>query len=139
MTESRKKTKSRPRNTDNLAMKIMGDRRRLEKRRQVEKDGNILRIAEGLIYSERNKIYGHPTENFNDIASLWNVYFNAIKRRPDIASGMEMKCFQINNIDVAYMNILTKVARGATNQQYDDGPIDIAGYAGCIERITKNK
>jgi len=44
-----------------------------------------------------------------------------------------------NNIDIAYLNILQKIARGATNQEHIDSVIDIAGYAGCIERVLKNK
>lgn len=101
---------------------------------------NILREAERLIFGARNKTYRHPTENFNNIANLWNAYFEAIKVRPFVSintpDGIE---FRINNIDVAYLNILQKVARGATNQEHLDTIVDIAGYAGCIERILKNK
>lgn len=146
MTKSRKKKPVRRKtiSADNLMARnteaaIKPDRRTLLRRREQDKSGNILRIAEGLIYGARNKVYRHPTENFNNIAAFWNVYFAAIKVRPDVAAGMEMSCFQINNIDVSYMNILQKIARGATNQEHEDTVIDIAGYAGCIERITKNK
>jgi len=97
----------------------------------------ILQQAESLIYGERNKHYRHPIENFNNIANLWNAYFKAILIRPSI-SGIAA-VFQINNIDIAYLNILQKIARGATNQEHMDSVIDIAGYAGCIERILKNK
>lgn len=107
---------------------------------------NILQIAEGLIYGPRNKVYKHPTENFNNIANLWNAYFEAIKVRPDVVAPLntdpwknEHYGFKINKIDVAYMNILQKIARGATAQDHEDTVVDIAGYAGCIERVLKNK
>lgn len=108
---------------------------------------NILREAERLIFGARNKTYRHATENFNNIANLWNAYFEAIKVRPMVVTAAvrypnmehEEISFKINNIDVAYLNILQKVARGATNQEHLDTIVDIAGYAGCIERILKNK
>ena len=103
---------------------------------------NILQVAEGLIYGPRNKVYRHPTENFNNIANLFNAYFNAIKVRPGVLTETlsdEGIKFQINNVDVAYLNILQKVARGATAQDHLDTITDIAGYAGCIERILKSR
>lgn len=112
------------------------DRRKGTPRR---KETTILQTAERLIYGDRNKVYRHPSENFENIANLWNAYFNAIRVRPDVASGLEMRCFVVNKIDVAYLNILQKIARGATNQEHTDTIVDIAGYAGCIERIISNK
>jgi hypothetical protein len=104
---------------------------------------NILRTAEGLIYGARNKTYKHPNENFYNISNLWNAYFDAIKRRDGVLSlpseGDSEPSFRINKIDVAYLNILQKVARGATNQEHLDTIVDISGYAGCVERILKNK
>lgn len=106
---------------------------------------NILQTAEALVYGVRNKTYRHPTENFENIANLWNAYFEAIKVRPEVlthgisVAGSDPVWFKINRIDVAYMNILQKIARGATNQEHEDTIVDIAGYAGCIERIVKNK
>lgn len=121
----------------------MEDRRIKSNRR---KPTTILGEAEGLIYGDRNKVYRHPTENFANIANLWNAYFKAIKVRPNVLPaiysnnpGPDTIDFTINKIDVAYMNILQKIARGATNQEHEDTIRDIAGYAGCIERILKNK
>lgn len=123
----------------NMETALKPDRRVLPRRREKDKTGTILNIAEGLIYGDRNKVYRHPTENFTNIANFWNVYFAAIKVRPDVATGLEMGLMQVNKIDVAYMNILQKIARGATNQEHKDTIVDIAGYAGCIERIIENK
>jgi len=109
------------------------NRRKLQRRIP----STILQEAESLIYGERNKHYRHPTENFNNIANLWNAYFKAILVRPGVSGSAAV--FQINNIDIAYLNILQKIARGATNQEHIDSVIDIAGYAGCIERVLKNK
>lgn len=101
----------------------------------------VLEKAQQLIYGERNKTYRHPSENFENIANLWNAYFQSIQPREDVFDGMQKQEpeFKINKHDVAYMMILMKVARGATNQEHEDTIIDIAGYAGCLERIIKNK
>lgn len=115
-------------------------------RRQTSRraPSNILQTAESLIYGVRNKTYRHPSENFENIANLWNAYFEAIKVRPDVltinkfSDSIQDRHFKINRIDVAYLNILQKIARGATNQEHEDTVVDIAGYAGCIERILKN-
>ena len=111
-----------------------GEERRTSERRRPR---NILQTAEKLIYGERNKVYKHPTDNFSNIANLWNAYFEAIIDRPEVYDDINQR-FKINKIDVAYMNILQKVARGATNQEHVDTIVDVAGYAGCIERIIKD-
>ena len=119
----------------------MADRRHSSRRAP----STILETAQSLIYGARNKTYKHPTENFDNIANLWNAYFQAISSRPDVftehtdGNGNYQYMFHVNKIDVAYMNILQKIARGATNQEHEDTIVDIAGYAGCIERIVKNK
>jgi len=99
----------------------------------------ILEKAKALVYGPRNKVYRHPSDNFDNIANLFNAYFNAIKVRPNVLTNIVADPeFRINNIDVAYLNILQKVARAATAQDHEDTLIDIAGYAACVERILKN-
>lgn len=115
-------------------------------KKEDKKSENILETANRLIYGDRNKTYSHPTENFTNIANLHNAYLEAISRRPGVLQNihtgkdkLETTVLRINELDVAYMMILTKVARGATNQAHLDTIVDIAGYAGCAERIIKNK
>jgi len=117
---------------------VVGKERRTNpSRRQPQ---TILEHAQQLIYGERNKVYKHPNENFANIANLWNAYFTAILGRPDVSSTLSVEGkFRVNQIDVAYMNILQKVARGATAQTHLDTVVDVAGYAGCIERIILGK
>lgn len=126
---------------------VQVDRRKSSRRNP----SNILQQAEKLIYGDRNKTYSHPNENFENIANLFNAYFEAISRRPGVMETTTFNHdavnpphnikgrFKINRIDIAFLNILQKVARGATNQQHEDTVIDIAGYAGCIERMLKSK
>ncbi|QGJ90203.1 hypothetical protein PBI_SHEAKEIRA_55 [Mycobacterium phage SheaKeira] len=80
---------------------------------------SILEEAQRLIHGERNKNYGHPRDNFSDIAALFSGYLE----RP------------ISDIDVANLMILVKVARVKDAGYHRDSFTDIAGYAGCVERI----
>ena len=63
---------------------------------------SILEDAQELIHGQRNKDYGHPRENFADIAALWNGY---LYRGGDLAGKI------LTAADVANLMILVKVAR----------------------------
>ncbi|QBP32003.1 hypothetical protein SEA_KRISTOFF_54 [Mycobacterium phage Kristoff] len=80
---------------------------------------SILEEAQRLIHGERNKNYGHPRENFADIAALYSGYLGQ----------------PISDIDVANLMILMKIARVKGTGYHRDSFTDIAGYAGCVERI----
>ncbi|AEK09774.1 phosphofructokinase [Mycobacterium phage Museum] len=80
---------------------------------------SILEEAQRLIHGPRNKNYGHPRENFADISALFSAYLE----RP------------ISDLDVANLMILVKVARVKGTGYHRDSYTDIAGYAGCAERI----
>ncbi|ASZ75489.1 phosphofructokinase [Mycobacterium phage Kimona] len=84
-----------------------------------EQGESILEEAQRLIHGERNKNYGHPRENFKDIALLFSGYLEK----------------EITDIDVANLMILMKVARVKGTGYHRDSMTDIAGYAGCVERI----
>ena len=78
---------------------------------------SILQEAQRIIF-ERPQAYGHPKKNFASIAELWSAYLGR----------------EITVVDVAHMQILVKIARQKTGY-HRDSSADIAGYAGCLERI----
>lgn len=82
--------------------------------------GALLREAEGLITGDRNKSYGSPTQNFTNIADLWNVQF-----RHKLVEGQRFTA-----TDVAIAMIHVKQAR-LIAQPKRDNFVDIAGYAAC--------
>jgi hypothetical protein len=92
---------------------------------------SILHHAHELVFGERNEAYGHPSENFDNIALLWNAYISIKQHYQGRGSVL------LNNIDIAALNILQKVARVAVNQSHMDSWTDIAGYAGTAERIIR--
>lgn len=75
--------------------------------------------AQKLIFGDREAEYGHPAENLGRIATLWSAYLKQ----------------EVTAADVATMMILLKVARLKTGVGSRDTWIDIAGYAGLLERI----
>lgn len=87
---------------------------------EVTPRGALLREAEALITGDRNKSYGSPTENFQNIADLWTVQFGH-----KLADGQGFTA-----PDVAVAMIHVKQAR-LMAQPKRDNFVDIAGYAAC--------
>jgi hypothetical protein len=82
--------------------------------------GSILEEAEALINGDRQATYGHPGRDFADIATFWSTYL-----------GVE-----VHPHDVWPMMVLLKVSR-QKNGYKRDNCTDIAGYAGCGEKIQR--
>ncbi len=91
-----------------------------------QKDDTILEEAAGLIYGDRQQQYGNAAENFSDIALLWAPIIGK-----DIGPEAAALCL-----------LQLKVARAIRDVREDrpikrDTIVDLAGYAGCIEKIQK--
>ncbi|QFG04537.1 hypothetical protein SEA_JEEVES_62 [Mycobacterium phage Jeeves] len=80
---------------------------------------SILTSAEEIINGQRAKDYGDARENHERIASLWSD-FKKVEFSPE---------------DVAVMMILLKIARFMENGYHEDTVVDIAGYAGVLEKM----
>lgn len=79
------------------------------------------------LVAERGGIYGHPYDNFNNIATLWTDYIV-------MSHGSEIR---LTREDVAKMMILLKIARSVNQTQDADTIDDIGGYAKCIHMIRE--
>lgn len=83
-------------------------------------DRSVLQEAEDLITGDRADQYGKASENFNDIAAGWSVLFKTKVTAEQVALAMGwLKMCRFNH----------KPGR--------DSIVDLAGYAGCIEKIQK--
>lgn len=88
---------------------------------------NILEEANGLIYGDRNKQYGHPLDNHSTTAAFFNIYIEALRRRGKLELDAE---------DICWLNVLQKVSREATTGSGKrDTAVDVAGYAGNVEMV----
>ena len=86
----------------------------------MENNTTVLQEAESLIYGDREQDYGKTSDNFADIAKGWEVIFKT----------------KITPEQVGLAMIWLKVCRGnKDNCEKRDSIVDIAGYAGCIEKI----
>lgn len=104
----------------------------MQEETKKDKEPTILDIAKDIIHGERNQNYGHPKDNFNDIANLWSSYLRIIARNRSFGGTLYLS---LTETDVACMNILLKIARLVCNPEHKDSVVDIAGYAGTIERL----
>lgn len=83
----------------------------------------VLDKAKDLIYGDREKDYGKTSDNFADICTGWEIIFK---------NG-----FTPERVGLAMAWL--KICRASTdNCEKEDSLIDLAGYAGCVEKIKKN-
>lgn len=80
----------------------------------------MLEEAANLIDGARNETYGTPTQNFTNIAEMWNTRFSHL-----LKDGAKF-----TPSDVADAMILLKMSRNIAGKKRDNY-VDVAGYAGC--------
>lgn len=85
---------------------------------------SVLQEAERIINGQRDGVYGHPENSFARIRDLWQAYLTGRGMTVDITSQ-----------DTALMMILLKVARLEATPNHRDSVVDLAGYAGTIEKL----
>jgi hypothetical protein len=110
----------------------------------VDPGQTVLDEAQRLIYGDRQQDYGPPTDSFLSIARLWDAYLATryqagLRAAFDLDPHVVVHLAPLTPTDVAHMMILLKVSRNTTGGYKRDNPVDIAGYAGCIERVEEDK
>jgi hypothetical protein len=90
---------------------------------QADVKQSILQSAHELINGQRRKDYGHPSENFADIAAMWAVILGA-----PVAPEQVILCM-----------IALKMCRLKNSLDHADSWLDVAGYVGCAELVLESK
>jgi hypothetical protein len=90
---------------------------------------SLLQAAEALINGQRQADYGDKLQNFSQIAMIWQ----------GILAQKLLPGARILPEDVAYLMTGMKLARLATTPTHYDSILDIAGYAGCAEKIIAER
>jgi hypothetical protein len=88
---------------------------------KLPKKETILEEAARLVNGPRRAEYGHPQDNFSDIAKLWRV----LLRDERITAENVVQCM------IAFK--LCRAKQGYTR----DTAVDIAGYAQCWELVNE--
>lgn len=88
----------------------------------------LLDTAKKIVSGDRQRDYGELRNNFDACAALWKAWLNS-------RFGVEI---DIEAEDVAVMNIMIKIARLGNNIVYQDGWLDIAGYAALGSELIED-
>jgi hypothetical protein len=91
-----------------------------------------LEEAHDIIYGDREKTYGDPARNLNNIAAFWEIYLNARGLLNLDGEGLTAE-------DVATMMMLLKIARLGNSPGHRDSLVDTIGYAALIDRINQRE
>lgn len=83
---------------------------------------NILQEAESLIYGDRQQDYGTVAEDFGRVAAMWSVILGA----------------SVSSEQVGLCMIAVKISRQLHGNKRDN-LVDIAGYAGCLEKLENGE
>lgn len=89
----------------------------------------LLHQAENLINGNRQQEYGDKLANFAQIAMLWQGTL-ARKLRVNVAITPE---------DVALCMMQVKIARLSFSPDHNDSLLDVAGYAGCMDKLQDER
>ena len=92
-----------------------------------QKKPTLLQVAEATINGARQQEYGDKLNNFSQISMLWTGLLARKLTSP------------ITPEDVALMMINVKAARLAHNPGHKDSIVDIAGYAGCYDKLQEER
>ena len=92
----------------------------------------ILNLAIKHTMGDRNKSYGPPVINLGDIAELWTAYLagKAKGRQIGATGGQDLAGqFELTAEDVAWMNVLQKMARTFQPELKQDNYEDATAYS----------
>lgn len=89
----------------------------------------MLHKAEALINGQRQADYGDKLQNFSQIAMIWQGLLATKLGSAEVITAE----------DVALCMIGVKMARLAKTPDHADSVLDIAGYAGCYDKLQEER
>lgn len=92
----------------------------------------MLLTGADLTSGDRNREYGEPEQNFENVELLWNAYLNG-KYGGKIIDPLNA---QLSSEDVAWMCVLMKIGRTFIGQPKEDTYIDAAVYAAIAGELA---
>lgn len=89
----------------------------------------LLEKAISLTCGDRDIEYGSPVDNLSNCADLWSAYFRGRCRNKLPGTQETETTFVISAEDVAWLNVLQKIARTFSGNARSDTYEDAAAYA----------
>ncbi len=87
---------------------------------------HLIKSAAELVSNDRANTHGDKRVNHQNIAAAWNFYLS-IRRDP---------AAPLNEVDVAHMMVLLKLARTQTGSKNPDDHVDMVGYAAIAGELA---
>ncbi len=87
----------------------------------------LLEEAAKLTNGDRDKEYGPPEKNLSECAALWRAY---VEGKYGIVAPLDAE-------DVAWMNVLQKIARTYNGEPKRDTYVDAAAYSAIAGEVAK--
>jgi hypothetical protein len=92
---------------------------------------NILEVALGLVYGDRNADYGHPIDDYTATADLVNTLLGE--------TGADLLKENLTAEHMMLVMLAVKLSRLSRNLDHRDTEVDIAGYTECLQRIQAER
>lgn len=89
----------------------------------IRDDEPLLHKAHRITTEGRRDEYGHPADNFAQIAAEWSLELGV----------------KVTAIQVAMCMIRLKLVRLRHNPKHEDSWLDIAGYVNCANMVNQGK
>lgn len=87
---------------------------------------HLIKSAADLVHGDRANTHGDKRKNHQNIAAAWNFYLGI--RRDPVAP--------LNEVDVAHMMVLLKLARTQLGAHNPDDHVDMVGYAAIAGELS---
>lgn len=92
-------------------------------------DESLLQQADNLINGARQQEYGDKLQNFSQIAMGFQM----------VLAAKLQQYAEITAEDVALCMMQVKIARLAKSPDHRDSILDVAGYAGCYDKLQEER
>jgi hypothetical protein len=98
---------------------------------------SVLEEANGLIFGPRQDMYGHPVDDFSRTGRLWGATLeNSIREWVAASAEDDTIPYNVPPQLVGLCMVEVKISR-EVNRPKRDNRVDMAGYAGCVDRVSE--
>lgn len=105
----------------------------------MTKASDIAQQAAEAVGGDRERTHGDKSVNFETTAMLWNTYIDAKKYAKAKTQSGDNFASDLDQTDVAMLNILQKMSRVISGAYNPDDFVDIVGYGACAGEVAAKR